>query len=364
MPGRSRPRERRRGTPQGLHPLSYGTELEQPDDPIALKAAADCPSEGAQGRAVHFPGHSTGPGSRTAISEHLLDAEDTPELQPVKLINKQSVGLLKVFPSQELVKRGKFKVCPGDVPYPLGAPEFEGSSAGAFHLRVSAASSQKGWYEGIRKGLGLLQLLSVEARLAHSSEFSNVIQKTEFHRQHHLLQVSPQRAHFLEPWLSVSQGTWRELGAAGASFPPVAALTPAAALPPVAALPPAAALTPAAALPHAAALTPGAALTPVAALPPAVALTLAAALIPVAALTPAAELPHAAALTPGAAFPPAAALTQGAAFTPAAALTPGAALTPTAAVPPGAALPTAAALTPAKVPSGTDTDSAAFYLQG
>lgn len=72
--------------------------------------------------------------------------EDTPELQPVKLINKQSVGLLKVFPSQELVKRGKFKVCPGDVPYPLGAPEFEGSSAGAFHLRVSAASSQKGWY--------------------------------------------------------------------------------------------------------------------------------------------------------------------------------------------------------------------------
>lgn len=49
-------------------------------------------------------------------------------------------------PSRESVKRGKFKVCPGDVPYPLGAPEFEGSSPRAFPFQpaVSTAPAQKG----------------------------------------------------------------------------------------------------------------------------------------------------------------------------------------------------------------------------
>ena len=73
-----------------------------------------------------------------------------------------------------------WKSCSPGLPHGL-----EGASLPTVHL--------PGSQEGIRKGLGLLQLLSVEARLAHSSEFSNDIQKTEFHRQHHLLQVSPQR---------------------------------------------------------------------------------------------------------------------------------------------------------------------------
>lgn len=43
------------------------------------------------------------------------------------------------------MKRGKFKVCSGDIPYPLGAQEFEGSSPRAFPLGVSSALSLKGW---------------------------------------------------------------------------------------------------------------------------------------------------------------------------------------------------------------------------
>lgn len=71
---------------------------------------------------------------------------NTPERQPVNLVNQPYVGLLTVSPSRESVKRGKFKVCPGDVPYPLGAPEFEGSSPRAFPFQpaVSTAPAQKG----------------------------------------------------------------------------------------------------------------------------------------------------------------------------------------------------------------------------